>query len=382
MDSLTTLCIFIIILFLYIHIANQFKISEETEIYESDFKNNNHLNEICELKQPLLMNMEYVCPSLFSDIQPETIARYSSHDIGLKDCNDYFSPNLEENQCYDPIILPLHTTIKYLETDKSSHLFSENNQDFLDETGLIKKIQKIDEYIKPHFCIHSKYDLLFGSCNTVTPLKYQNDNRTFLCLTSGKVRIKMTPWKSTKYLQLKKDYEQYEFRSHIHPTKPHADDQYDFEKIDFIEFDMNPGYMLYIPPYWYYSIIYLDEPSTFICKISYNTIMSTIANIKDIGLYFLQQQNISKNVGSKKIKESDVKQFNENEQQHKPEQEPEQEVNISEIKPDSHTMKDNNTSNLETPTIETSNVLPNNTSFVSPVKQTENENITYNVSNI
>ena len=113
MDSLTTLCIFIIILFLYIHIVNQFKISEETEIYESDFNNNNHLNEICELKQPVLMNMEHVCPSLFSDIVPETIAKHGSHDICLKDCNDYFSHKTDDNSCCDPIILPLHTSIKF-----------------------------------------------------------------------------------------------------------------------------------------------------------------------------------------------------------------------------------------------------------------------------
>ena len=90
----------------------------------------------------------------------------------------------------------------------------------------------------------------------------------------------MTPWKSTKYLQLQKDYEHFEFRSHIHPTKPRIEDQHDFEKIDFIEFDVKSGYMLYIPPYWYYSIIYLDDPSTFVCKMTYNTFMNQVANIK------------------------------------------------------------------------------------------------------
>ena len=300
MDSLTTLCIFIIVLFLYIHIANQFKLSEDTEIYESDYNNNNHLNEICELKQPLLMEMNHVCPNLFSDIVPKNIAKYSSHDICLKDCSDYFSQENDDSQCFDPIILPFHTSIKFLETDKRAHLFSENNQDFLEETTLVKKIQKIDEYIKPHFCVHSKYDLLFGSSNTVTPFRYHNDNRTFLCVTSGKIRVKMTPWKSTKYLHLQKDYEHYEFRSHVHPTKPSDQDQHDFEKIDFIEFDMKSGYMLYIPPYWWYSIIYLDDPSTFVCKISYNTFMNQVANIKDLSLYFLQQQNITKKMTKKR----------------------------------------------------------------------------------
>ena len=55
MDPLTTLCIFITILFLYIHIANQFKTSEELEIYETDYNSLKHLEDVCELKQPFLM---------------------------------------------------------------------------------------------------------------------------------------------------------------------------------------------------------------------------------------------------------------------------------------------------------------------------------------
>jgi len=363
MDSLTTLCIFIIILFLYIHIANQFKISEETEIYESDFNNNNHLNEICELKQPVLMNMEHVCPSLFSDIVPETIAKYSSHDVSLKDCNDYFSSNVDDS-CYDPIILPLQTSIKFLETDKSCHLFSENNHDFLEETGINKKIQKIDEYIKPHFCINSKHDLLFGSPNTVTPLRYHIDNRTFLAVTSGKIRLKMTPWKSTKYLQLEKDYEHFEFRSPIHPTKPQVEHQHDFDKIDFIEFDMKPGYMLYVPPYWYYSIIYLDDPSTFVCKMTYNTLMNQVANVKDLSLYLLQQQNITQNVGNKRELQ-----------------------NIKEQPNDVSVPIQSEESKEETEEIEVQEkVHPDISNNVLPLKEkdenTEEENITYSVSNI
>ena len=57
MNSITTLCIFIVILFLYIHIANQFKKSDDLEIYETDFTSTKHLEDVCELKQPVLMNM-------------------------------------------------------------------------------------------------------------------------------------------------------------------------------------------------------------------------------------------------------------------------------------------------------------------------------------
>jgi hypothetical protein len=300
MDPLITLCIFITILFLYIHIANQFKKGEELEIYETDYNSLKHLEDVCELKQPFLMNMSNVVPSLFSNIVPENIAKYSSHDINMKDCNDYFLEQYSSPSSVDPIILPFNTTIKFLESDKLGHLFSENNQEFLDETNLLKKIKVVDDYLKPSFIINNKYDLLFGSCNTVTPLRYHTDSRQFLFVTNGKIKIKMTPWKSTKFLHPYNDYENYEFRSLVHPTKPHKDFSLDFEKTKFLEFEVNSGYMLYIPPYWWYSIIYLDNPSTFVCNVTYNSIINCVSNIKNLSLYLLQQQNITKKINNNK----------------------------------------------------------------------------------
>ena len=82
----------------------------------------------------------------------------------------------------------------------------------------------------------------------------------------------------------------------VHPTKPHKDFSLDYEKTHFIDFEVNRGLMLYILPYWWYSIIYLDNPSTFVCNISYNSIINCVSNIKHLSLYFLQQQNITKRV--------------------------------------------------------------------------------------
>tara|TARA_B100001287_G_C22686548_1_gene534136 strand:- start:16499 stop:17629 length:1131 start_codon:yes stop_codon:yes gene_type:complete len=289
MNSITTLCIFIVILFLYIHIANQFKKSDDLEIYETDFTSTKHLEDVCELKQPVLMNMVNITPNLFSDIVPENIARFSSHDVNIKDCNDYYK---EDTSSIDSVLLPFHTTIKFLESDKNAHLFSENNGEFLEESGLIKKIKSVDNVLKPSFTINSKYDLWFGSCGTSTPLRYHTDSRQFLFITTGKIRVKMTSWKSTKYLHPYKDYEKYEFRSLVHPIKPDSMYLNDHEKTNFIEFDVKPGYLLYIPSYWWYSITYLDDPSTYICSITYNTFINYVSNSWDLSIYFLQQQNI------------------------------------------------------------------------------------------
>jgi len=158
---------------------------------------------------------------------------------------------------------------------------------------LLKKIKTVDNILKPSFTVKSRYDLMFGSCNSVTPLRYHTDSRQFLCVTTGKIRVKMTSWKSTKYLHKYKDYENYEFRSLVHPTNPSKIFTNDFEKTNFIEFDVKEGYMLYIPAYWWYSISYLDDPSTYICSIKYNTLVNCLSNSWDLSVYLLQQQNIT-----------------------------------------------------------------------------------------
>ena len=305
---------------MYIHIANQFKKGDELEIYETDFTTTKHLDDVCELKQPVLMNIEHILPNLFSNITPETIARYSSHNVNIKDTNDYY---LEDIQSVESVILPFNTTIKFLESDKQSHLFSENNQDFLDESGILKKIKGVDHILKPSFTVNSRYDLLFGSCNTVTPLRYHTDSRQFLCVTTGKIRVKMTSWKSSKFLHKHKDYENYEFWSPVHPYNPTSEFTSDLERTNFIEFDVKAGYMLYIPAYWWYSISYLNDPATYICNITYNTFVNNLSNSWDLSMYFLQQQNITRktnkqvsdlNVATEKEEQVDISPIQESEQ--------------------------------------------------------------------
>jgi ribosomal protein L16 Arg81 hydroxylase len=63
----------------------------------------------------------------------------------------------------------------------------------------------------------------------------------------------------------------------------------------FLEFDVNPGYILYVPPYWWYSIKYSGD-NNLLCGITYNSIMNYVANVPNLVLYFIQQHNIKKKI--------------------------------------------------------------------------------------
>lgn len=270
---------------------DQYKTSEDLEIYEFDYRNSSHLQEACDVRQPVLFQINNIVPRFFKELSISNIAKYGSHDIQLKNTNDYYV----KNACLDPLPLPLHQTIKLIEGDSNGQYFSENNREFLEETGLYKAFQTMDSYIKPDFSIDSKYDLITGSLNTSTPLRYHTYYRQYLCVLSGKIHIQMAPWKNVKYLHPIRDYEYYEFRSPIHPLNPNTKYKPDYDKVNFLHFDVSVGQCVYLPPYWWYSIRFIEQ-NTFVSGTSYTTIMNAVANLPDLAFYWLQQQNITKKI--------------------------------------------------------------------------------------
>lgn len=281
---------------------HQYKLSEDLEMYEMDYANNTQLQEVCDVRQPIMFLLYPLCPRLFDDFcKPWVLMKkYGSYDLQIKDMGDYFSG---DGRDLGSVPMPLSQTLPLIEQDIKATFVSSSNGEFLEETGLLGHITiQLDPYLKPTFTVHSRYDMMFGSCGTVTPFQYHNYYRRFLCVTSGKIRLKMSPWNSSKYMHAIKDYEHYEFRSPVHPTGPSPEYQHDYDRMNFLEFDVDQGYAVHIPPYWWYSIEYVSTKNgansvTTVCSVSYMSVMNMVANIPDIALYWLQQQNITHKVG-------------------------------------------------------------------------------------
>lgn len=270
MNTLTTVIIFVVVLFLYIHMTAQFKKSEDLEIYEMDYTTNQQLNETCELRQPVLFELD---PELFYNVD-------ISGDVNIKDRNDF--------ETGDYITMPYSNANTLIKTDPKGRFYSENNTDIPNN-----KNKEADDYFKPNFNVISRQDVMFGSKGARTALRYHTGSRKFICVNTGKIQIKMTPWKSRKYLHPVCDYEHYEFRSPIDAWDPQPKYLNDYEKVKFLEFDVDNGYVLYIPPYWFYSIKFFDE-YTQLSEYNYNTAINCVANSNKYFMYYLQQSNIKK----------------------------------------------------------------------------------------
>jgi len=289
MSILINILLFLIILFLYIHITHQLKRSEDLEIYEMDYSTNTNLQEVCEIKQPVLLNYKNINPEFFDSLNVNSLGNIGSNELKIKEINDYW----KSDDTVDFVLIPFQSAETLINSDTQSNYFSENNNDFIEETGLIKFYQENDVNLKPTACLQTKYDIMMGSKSVTLPLRYHTCYRQFLCVNSGKIHVKMTPWKSTKYMYPIYDYENYEFRSPINVWNPQQKYMNEMDKIKFLEFDVLEGYVLNIPPYWWYSIKYSEEP-TMISGFTYNSVMNCLANIPNWGLYFLQQHNIKK----------------------------------------------------------------------------------------
>jgi hypothetical protein len=192
MNFLVTVFIFLVTVFLYIHIVAEYKKSEDLEIYEMDFESNEQLQEICNVKQPVLFEYASFNKDIFIKAQIEYILHNgSTHEILIKNTNDYWKNNKndESDTSIDSVAFPFKSSIKLLEADDKSHYISEGNSIFLQDFGLEKTMREIDKDLKPPFAISTTYDILFGAKNAATPIRYHTNSRHYIGVSHGKIQV-------------------------------------------------------------------------------------------------------------------------------------------------------------------------------------------------
>jgi len=284
------LFIFCVVLFIYLHIQFHLKKSDDLEMYEVEQPSKNRLEEICDIRQPVLFDFD--CEKIVEYSNKKYISNnYNAFEIKIRNIKE-IDPNTE---LYIP--LPLHAAIKLFNEDKNSTYFTENNTDFLEETGVIKNLKYNDEFLRPYMVSNCNYDVMMGSNGTCTPFRYEINYRNFLLLTQGSAQIKLAPPNSTKYLYPNYDYENFEFSSPVNPWSPQSKYSADFDKIKCLEFTLTPGKTLFIPAYWWYSIKFNNNTS--ISCFYYRTYMNNIAILPYISMHALQIQNIKRNTVKK-----------------------------------------------------------------------------------
>jgi hypothetical protein len=270
--------VFLLILIIYSQIVFQLKKGDEMEIYETDFISNRELNDSANLKQPFIFAF-----SNYDSVLKDTslIADYGSFDVFVKDNRDY-----HDDKPYNSILITMNAADSLMKTDPDAKYYSDGNQYFIEETGIQKFYNQFDKYLKPTFNVFSKYDVVFGSEGTTTPLLYHTYERRYLYVVGGKIMVKMTPWRSTKYMVINKNYKEYEFSSPLNVWKPQPC-YTGIHKMKFLEFPVYPGNILYVPPFWHYSIQFLKDESPMIHVFNYGSVMNVLSNVANLAKHYV-----------------------------------------------------------------------------------------------
>ena len=298
MKIIIAMFVFCIILFFYLHIQFHLKTSDDLEIYEIDQASKDKMEEICDLRQPVLFDLPSVEDGekiINTTNKQFLLDNYPVFEIKIRDNND---SNVESDMC---VPLPLHVATKLFGEDTNSTYFSEGNMDFLQETGAVKNMSYNDEFLRPSLVSNCYYDVLMGSTNVETPFRYDLNYRNYYMVTQGSIKVKLSPPKSSKYLYPINDYENFEFKSPVNPWDPQTKYRADFDKIKCLEIVLTPGRFLYIPAYWWYTFKF--EENTSVSCFKYRTYMNNIAISPKIFMYALQNQNVERKIA----KQIDIK---------------------------------------------------------------------------
>ena len=291
MKALFTIVIFCIVLFVYLHIYFHLKVSNDLEVFEIDQPSKDKLEEICDLRQPVIF--DYSVGNLLAECNTSSVLRnYGAFDVKIRNVKEYD----DVTELYMPLTLSAANDV--FEKDTESRFISENNYDFLEETGLTREFRCNDIFLRPNYVSNCIYDFMFGSNNTETPLRYELNYRNYFLVTKGSVKIKLIPPKSSKYLYTIKDYDNFEFLSHVNPWNVQSQFKADFDKIKTLEVEIHAGQIIYIPAYWWHSIKF--EKNSSICAFKYKTYMNNIAIVDHLLVSVLQGQNVKRQIVKKK----------------------------------------------------------------------------------
>jgi hypothetical protein len=276
MKVLFAILIFCIVLFFYLHIVFHLKKNNDLEVlYVDENLSKERLEELCDLRLPTYFNY--------------------SNELNNTKLNEFLNSygNYELETCNNKIIMK-----QFLQND---NIISYNNQELIKETNIKRRIEDDDTFLRPDYVASREYDMIIGKKNTNTILKYEICYRNYLQIIEGQTTVILIPPRYHKYLHVIKDYDDFEFKSEINPWN--IDEKYikDYNKVKTVEVKLNPGDVLYIPAYWFYSLS-VDSDNLFAIKYNYKTYMNSLTVLNHNILQLLQKHNIKHRIINKNEK--------------------------------------------------------------------------------
>lgn len=287
MNYMLFVFVFIIILFLYLHIYYHIKVSDDLEVYELENPTKEKLEEICDLRQPVLFNYKRYGDELIEKCKVLNVVNsYGVFDVLLRNMKTHD----DGTEQYLPFVL--NETIELLKNDEENKYISEKNGEFLEETGLIKIFRQNDGFLRPPMVSRCMYDYIVLGKGANSVLRKSIEYRSYYMVTEGECMVKLISPKNEKYLRGVKRYNKDvgEYESEINPWKEGVSEDKEYGKVKELEIRVKEGEVLNVPAYWWMSI--KSEEVCGICKLEYRTYMSGLSLLGETIKDALQKRNV------------------------------------------------------------------------------------------
>jgi hypothetical protein len=174
-----------------------------------------------------------------------------------------------------------------LEKKKEEIFLANENAAFLKQNNFFPLFEHVDFFLRPPFVCTNTFDIFFGTKNAITPLKYERNHRNFFVCIEGSVTIKLGVPNKIMYdlLHENPEYqnpwtmdENTNKNSTTLKKKKKTKNVFHANTINII---LKQGEILFMPPYWWYSILFTEDIS-FVFKFNYRTYMNTLAILPEL----------------------------------------------------------------------------------------------------
>lgn len=278
--------VFFVVLFVYIHVYHQYSTSNDFEVYEFDTITKDRLEEICRLKQPFVFSLSPTESGIYNTNTHGIASQYAQFELNIRTSTMGNTDHPDES-----VPLSLDKAIELFNRDDAEKkYYSDDNAEFLAESGLVKHLHASDHLFRPPMVCSRMYDVITGSSSGYTPLRYEINDRNYFAVVSGVVDVVLIPPKYTKYLRSHSNYDAFEFNSSIDVWNVQEKYAQEYKKSKSLQVSLNSGKVLYVPPYWWYSIRF--GPNTSVTSLKYRTYMNTLAIFPYTCMHYLQMLNV------------------------------------------------------------------------------------------
>ena len=273
--SLSAVLVFVVVLFLYLHITHQRRVVEDTEINILDVQTSTILDEVCELRVPYVFERD-VSGLCNAGLQRKPMLNVDSSEF---------------IKAYDMSGTELISSMKPWSTfcdsikKQNAICISDRIQWPLDQWKFGPSISNYELFWKPYMNVNGSHFLTIGSEGSRTLYRSSSHGRQFLTCLDGVVKITLlSPGNGDRGDSSEDEEGGRVYQRYV----GHLTDR-------SLVVTVKKGQVVCVPPYWWYSI-QIGEGGL-VLEMKYRSLANVVAHVDTLVPVLLKQLNTKKRIG-------------------------------------------------------------------------------------